>query len=343
MAEGLPDVQQDIERALGLEGGDQGNLGQAAVHEVPPLFKGLAHFLHAGLVSVQGGQAGILGDGVGVAGGVALEGGHGGNDGPGPGRVAQPPAGHGVGLAEAADDDGLLKDPPAQSSDGDMLLAVVDELFVDLIADYVKLVMDRQVGQHFELVPAPDRAGGVVGGVQHQGLGAGRDGLFNLGAGGHEALLLGGVDPHGHAARHLNHFRIADPAGAGNQHLVAGVEDGLQCAQNDLLGPVADDDLLAGVGKALVLEQEVGHGQAQAGHTAGGGVFGFPVVDGFFTGLPDVLRGDEVRLARAQGNDVFPAVAHFGDDGVHFQRDGGRDVLTGFGERQRHKENLPVP
>ena len=155
-----------------------------------------------------------------------------------------------------------------------------------------------------------------------------------------EALFPARIDPYRHAPGHLDHFRVADPAGSGQQHLVTGIDYGLQRAQDHLLRAVADDDLLSGIIEALFLQQVFGDGGAQARHAAGSGISRLALVDRPLARLADMLRGNKIRLTDAQGNDILAAVAHLADQGVHLQGCGRRDRLAGSGEGQGHRKRL---
>ena len=89
-------------------------------------------------------RGGVLGDGVRVAGGMALKRRHGADDGLGARGVADAPAGHGVGLGNAVDHDRLRANFVAQRSDGNVRFAVVNQLLIDFVGDDVKLLFHRQ-------------------------------------------------------------------------------------------------------------------------------------------------------------------------------------------------------
>ena len=59
---------------------------------------------------------------------------------------------------------------------------------------------------------------------------------------GEEVILLLGGDEDGRAARHAHHLRVADPAGRGDERLIARVEQGKEGIEQGLLGAVGDDN-----------------------------------------------------------------------------------------------------
>ena len=125
-----------------------------------------------------------------------------------------------------------------------------------------------------------------------------------------EAVFLGGLHHHRHAAGHFDQLIVAHPVGGGEDDLVAGVEQGLQSAVEDGLAAAGDHDFVGAVVQAPVLLEPLGHGLAHVQGAGGGGVFGLIVFNGPDTGLLDVFRGGEVGFADAEADYVDAFRAH---------------------------------
>ena len=127
---------------------------------------------------------------------------------------------------------------------------VEDEAVVGVVHDEedVLLLTELDHARH-ELVRIDD-ARGIVGRVEDDGLGVGPDGrgdLFDLGAEG--AVFRDHGD--GHAAGELHHLGVGDPIGRRENHLVLGLEDGVQGHHDGLFGAVGGDHV--GGSEALVV------------------------------------------------------------------------------------------
>ena len=201
-------VGEEVEGAVGC--------GAAhPVHGLQPAQQGVAppeHLAgHAGQVALgalHGSHAGVLGDGGGVGGGVALDLGHGPDNFPGARRVADAPAGHAVRLAHAVDHDGPLLQLRGQGGHGDMGVTVVAQLLVDLVGDDPDprlLAHLAQLGQLVTGIGRPRRVGRVV---EDDGLGIESDGRAQARRGQAEAVLLPGIHHHRDAARQADLFRV---------------------------------------------------------------------------------------------------------------------------------------
>ena len=117
-------------------------------------------------------------------------------EGAGRGAVAHAPAGHAVGLGDAVDGDGVVAEGGIEGGDG-VMFALVEEFFVYLVADDPDFPLDAEGGEGVEFVAGVNRAGGVGGAVDYDGLGAGGEGRLEGGGGEVEVLVLGGGDDEG--------------------------------------------------------------------------------------------------------------------------------------------------
>src|SRR5256885_15095284 len=82
--------------------------------------------------------------------------------------VADAPARDRVRLRDARDGDGPLRHA-GQGGDGDVLLAVVDDVLVDLVGDGEQVVGEAEIGDLLQLRSREDLARGIVGAVEEDG------------------------------------------------------------------------------------------------------------------------------------------------------------------------------
>ena len=339
-ADDLLDVDHDVERALGQLAGEPLGLVDEAVRQAAAGVVFVDHGANVLVAAGDGRGGGVLGDGVGVGRGMALEGGHGLDDLLGAGGVADAPAGHGIGLGNAVDDDGLLLDLRAEGGDAAVLFVVVDELFVDLVGDDVEAALHGQIGDGLKLRAAPDAAVGVVGRVDDERLRpVGDVGTQHVG-GDDEVVLLAAAHHHRHAAGHAHHLGIAQPAGRGQKHLVAGIEQHAQGCEDGLLRAAGDDHLRGRVVHAVVQMELFADFLAQIQRARHGRVARDARVDGEFARVVDVFRRAEVRLAGGKTDHVHALGAQLLGARVDDQRDGGRNRESAFGESKRHKKHI---
>ena len=81
------------------------------------------------------------------------------------GGIADAPAGHGISLGKTVDRNAVPVDLWRKRGGGDMLCAVIDHLFIDLIGDDGKAVFHGQFTERTKRLLAVYSAGGIVGGV----------------------------------------------------------------------------------------------------------------------------------------------------------------------------------
>jgi hypothetical protein len=119
-------------------------------------------------------------------------------------------------------------------------------------------------------------------------------------------MLRRAHDRNGFAAGQRHHFRIAHPIGRRDDHLVAGIDGRHQRVVEHLLAAGADDDLVRLVGQA-VLPLELGDDRLlQFGNAVDGGVLGLAGLDRVDRRQLDVGGRVEIRLARAEADNIAP-------------------------------------
>ena len=163
-------------------------------------------------------------------------------------------------------------------------------------------------------------AGGVVGAVQHQPFGAGRDGGREVVGAKLEAVVLRAGHDHRNAADQPGHERVGTPVGGGDDHLVAVVQRGGEGVVEHALAAVANGDF---VQRELQLGIAVEF--ALDGGLEGWGavlrrVFGVAAQGGLVGGFDRVRRAREIGLADGEG-DHFDALGAHGT-GAHRHRHG---------------------
>ena len=246
--------------------------------------------------------------------------------------IADAPAGHGVGLGYAVDHDRLRLDRIAKRSHAVVRFAIVDQLFIDFIADNIEALFHRQIGDGAKIALAPHAAVRVRRAVQNQRLGLfGHVGAHHI-RGHDEIIFFVSVHHHRHAARHAHHFRIGKPARAGHDHFIAGIDDGAQRSKQHLLCAVGYDDFRRIVFKAVIAEEFIADLHAQIQRARDGGIARNARVDGEFARIVDVFGGAEIRLARAEGDHIQPLRAKLFGLRIDRQRDGRRNRQCAFGK-----------
>ena len=161
-----------------------------------------------------------------------------------------------------------------------------------------------QLRQLFQSPASVDGTGGIIGGVDEYGSGAGRDGG---GDGVHvqgKALLLPAGDQYRRGTSQFDHFNVADPARSGEEHLVSFTAQGQHRVAQRLLGTGAHGNLLWRVKCMVIRRQLVTDSLPQLRDAGDRGVFGALEGDSLYGGPADVLRGAEVRLSGIHGDNI---------------------------------------
>ena len=228
----------------------------------------------------------------------------------GGGHIADAPAGHGIGLGDAVDQQGTLLDFGADGGQADKLLIVIDQMVIDLVGDHVQVVLHAHLGDGLQLAAGVHHSGGVGGVVQDHALGLGGDGCGQLLRGDLEVLRLRGLDHHRHAAHHPDQLDVAHPVWGRQDHLVAGIHQRPQRRIDAGLCAAGHRDLGRLIVHAAVLLQPLAHGLAQLHGARRGSVFGIVVLDRLNTGLLDVVGGGKIGLTGTEADHIQAISTH---------------------------------
>ena len=184
-------------------------------------------------------------------------------------------------------------------------LAVKADVLVDVVRHHQHVGMPGQhVGEGAVLRDGVAGARWIAGRIDQQPARLSGDGGLELGGRDLEAVLLRASNGHGDALAGENHVRIGDPVGGRNDHLVAGLQRGLERAVDGALRAIGDDDVSRAVGETVLAVQLGGNGLPQFGRPGQHGVAGRARLDGPGGGGADVRRGVEIGLADDQADDA---------------------------------------
>ena len=310
--------------------GNAGDIVQPGDEEVPAVAVALHHGTHF-VLALEGRQRGLHGKLAETAHGVLIQHLHHVHDLPGRANVPQTPARHRHALGKAIDSDDMVR----RAGDGrraDALGAVIDDGTVHLVGQDEQFMVQRKVRYALGLLPGEDAAGGVVGIIDDQQPGAGRDHLFQRLPGNVIVLLKGQLHPHRHAPRRQHDRGVGDPAGVEDHDLLslAGVNEGADRLIDGVFTAGRHQDIVRRADNTPVLPQHPGDALPQRADAPGFRVVSVSLGDSPDTGDPGAVRRVEIRLASRQGDDVLSGGPHglclFVDD----QRRGRRDRTDGF-------------
>ena len=156
---------------------------------------------------------------------------------------AHAPAGHGVGLGDAVEDDHLVAELRHRGGDGGERHAVVGQVLVDLVGDHPQALGRGPLADLLDLLRRVHGAGGVGRGDEEQDLGALREGRLQLVHGDQVALLRAGENLHRHAAGQPDGLRVGGPERGRNNDLVARIQQGGEGVVDGLLAAVGHQHL----------------------------------------------------------------------------------------------------
>lgn len=204
------------------------------------------------------------------------------------------------------------------------MLALEDEVLVDLVGDDQEIVLAGEAGDLGELLVGQDGAGGVVRSVEQDQAGVVGDGVAQFVQ--VEAVGAGlRVRAQGHrdaaAACQRDTGGVGVVVGLQGDDLVARFQQCQQRGREGFGGARGDQDLGVGVvGEAAVAVEALlvgGDGGAQLGDAGAGWVLiAAAVAQGTYRGLPDLVRAVGVGKALAEVDGAGPdgECRHFGKD-----------------------------
>ncbi len=165
-----------------------------------------------------------------------------------------------------------------------MTVLVIEDVFIDLIADHCHMGMLAQhIGQLRQSLLRIDRARRIGGTIEHQQQGAGGDGCRQGRTAELVVPILAVGNHHAAEPRQMDHGGIAEPIGGWNNHLVTRLQQYLKEGVKRLLGPIADPDFIRAVGQLVLRLKLVGDGLPQ-GRFATGPVAGVSSLHGLCRG-----------------------------------------------------------
>ena len=290
----LFDVDEHVEgplRLLDL----QAHVREALVYVVTALAEKLRHGRG---VALQGGRAGGLDERGGGHHGVLVEDLHPVPDGGVRQTPAQAPAGHGVGLGKAVDDDNPV--PTIIELGKAVVVLRVDQAPIHIVAEDEDGPVLQDLVDRVQRLLGVDAAGGVVGRGEDDGFRPGRNGGLQGTGVDLKAVVLRGQG-HGHAPAELGDGLVEAEGRGGDDHLVPGIQHGGQADEEALRGSDGQNDLIGGVLEAVGPLLKFGDGLQHVGIAVAGGIVGVVPVQGGLGGLLHHVRGVLVRLADGQG------------------------------------------
>lgn len=224
-----------------------------------------------------------------------------------------------------------------------MLEAAVGELGVNLVRDDDDVRIPQHVRDRFQVLPAHDGAGRVVGVGQYERLGARGDGRAQGLRREAEFLFKAGHDGPRLRARKGDARRVGDVGGLRDEHLVPGGAQRAQTQVDALARADGDEDFLRRIVFHVAAAPDVLRDQAaELDAPPVGGVLREAVLDRRNRRVPDVPGRDEVRLAHAQGDglrhlrdDVEEPADAAGRHGPHALVDDALKIHHGLTARRR--------
>ncbi len=296
------DVGKHVERAVRAVAADAVDLGKPVEQDAAAAFKDLAQFF-AQLRMVERDGRRVLAGSVGAGVEVLLAFGHAVDDLRRGRDKADAPAGHGIGLREAVDNDRALLHAWERGNAG-RLFSGVKQCVVDVVGDHQQVVLHGQLRDLRHRLARHNGAGGVVRGVDHQRLGVRRDELFD-GLRLHFKIMLqirGNSDSRAVAVRDLGH--IVQPLRVLDQDLVALVQQDKEQEAQRAHAAVGDDDLRF---RVIVQVLQVGFfrdGLTERERAGIRRIVRDPLVERLLCRLADQLRRRHIRLTDAEADDA---------------------------------------
>ncbi len=90
-------------------------------------------------------------------------------------KGAAAPTGDAIGFGHAVDDDGAFAHA-VKAGHGEVLGAVIEDMFVNFVGDAIGVPLDAEIANEFEFLAGEDFSGGIVGRVEDDGFGVRTEG-----------------------------------------------------------------------------------------------------------------------------------------------------------------------
>ena len=325
-AEQARQVGVGVERSLGLQTGDAGNVVEHAVHGPTAPVEDRSHHLDRAEVTLDGGECRALGDVAHVRREVRLQVRRGPDD---VGRTDQPadtPAGHRIGLGDTVEDHAGVGQLGDDLQDAVVHRIAVDEVLVDLVGHDDDAVLQRPPTDRLDLGAGVDGSGRIGWRHEDEDLGAVGACRLELLDGDAETGRLVGREDDRDTAGQGDRLGIGRPERCGQEDLVALVDQHREGRVDRVFATVGDDHLLGGDGDAGVAQCLGGDSASQLRQAGRRRV---PVVLRVVTRsgrrLDDVVGGREVGLSGAEADDRLSRRLQRLGLAVHRESGGGRD------------------
>ena len=314
----LADVREDVEGALRLKA-RQSHRAQRVEHEAASLVVGVAHHRDVVVAVLQCLDGRILAGGRSAHDRVLVNLCHLLHEPVGAAGVAEAPAGHRICLGKAVYQHRSLLHA-REGRDGDVRLAGVGQLRVDLVREHVEIMLDDDGNELFQVFLLHDRAGRVVREGEHEDLALVGDRRFELLRLQAEFVLRLQVDDDRDRVREDRARLIGDVARLGNDDFVALVDHRAEHEVDGLGAADGDQDFFPGIIsdalRALDVVRDLG---AELQESRVRGVERPAALQRIDALVAHVPRRVEVRLADAERD----RVGHLADDVEEFPDAGG--------------------
>ena len=219
--------------------------------------------------------------------------------------VAEPPAGHRIGLGDAVQRDRAVHQAGFDLHRGREFEIVINDVFVHVVGHHPDMgVAHQHVGQAFQLGTGIGRARRVAGRIQQHPLGLRRDRRLEVLGRDLETVGFDAGNENRRALGQQHHVGIGHPVRRGDDHLVARIERRHEGVIDNLLAAAADDHLLRLVVEVIVALELVADRLAQLQRAGDGRVFRLARVDRGLCRRLDIVRRIEIRLAGAEADDI---------------------------------------
>ena len=305
LADQLGDGRINVEGAFRHRAFQALGLVQHRDNEVAATLEGGPEHRQVLLCAVQRFHRRPLADGAGAGGLLALHHVHGIHQMLRACRVADAPAGHGIGFRHAVHGQRAVIEIGLDLGGRAELEVAIGEVLVHVVGEDPDMRMLHQdIGQRLHLGPAIGRARGVGGRVEDHPLRLRRDGALEILGLELEVGFLLRLDEDRGAAAQRHHLGVAHPVGRHADHLVARVQRGKQGVVDHMLAARGHDGLRGLVVEIVLALELAGHRLAQRLDAGDGRVLCLAPADGVDGGVLDVVGRVEIRLADRKRNHV---------------------------------------